>query len=33
MACVCTPKSHDSFEYISELLLKVTSGQANLENK
>lgn len=33
MACVCMPKSRDSLEYICELLLKVTGGQANLENK
>lgn len=31
--CVCTPKSRDSLEYISELLLKVIGGQANVENK
>lgn len=31
MACVCTPVSHDSLEYVCELLLKVTGGQANLE--
>lgn len=31
--CVSVHMSHDSVEYICELLLKVTSGQANLESK
>lgn len=31
--CVSVHMSHDSVEYICELLLKVTGGQANLESK